>query len=267
MTMSLDSLIPKGGEAKNLSFRWGTAKDNRDGTYRVHLDWDEEGNDIPVEDTIVPIRNGSEILCMFWGTKMIVVGERGGNGGGAAQGLEVPIGTIIPWAGTAVAGPGERNLAGKQMWVRCDGRTLFNENYRDLYAVIGNTYGSGTYLGKEDDRWFKVPDLRGRAPFAHAGDSGRSKAFNTVGAWRGGETVKLTVENLPPHTHPQNVSVDFGSGPAKRRDYVVDVPEGKGQVFEQGIGTGSTGGGKEFWIVPPSVTVGGYFIKAFARFW
>ena len=39
---------------------------------------------------------------------------------------------------------------------------------------------------------------------------GRSKVFNTVGAWRGGETVKLTVDNLPPHTHPQNVSVDFG---------------------------------------------------------
>lgn len=264
MTMSLDALVPKGGEGKNLSFRWGTAKDKGDGTYSVHLDWDQEGNDIPIEDTIVDIWNGVEILCMFWGTKMIVVGKRGGQGG-LASGFEVPIGTIIPWAGGAKSAPPERNFSGKPLWIICAGQALLAENYPELYRVIGNTYGSGTYLGKKDDRWFRVPDLRGRAPFAHAGDSGRSKVFNTVGAWRGGETVKLTVDNLPPHTHPQNVSVDFGSGPAKRRDYVVDVPAGKGQVFEQGIGTGSTGGGKEFWIVPPSVTVGGYFIKAFSR--
>lgn len=262
MTTSLESLIPKEGGGKNLSFRWGTAKDAGDGTYKVHLDWDQEGNDIPVEDSVVSIKTGAEVLCMFWGTKMIVIGERGGPGGGLARGLEVPIGTIIPWAGGAQAAPSERDQSGRQMWLKCDGSDLLVENFRELHNVIGYAYGTG-----KDQRWFKLPDLRGRAPFAHAGDSGRSKVFNTVGAWRGGETVKLGVENLPPHTHPQNVSVDFGSGPAKRRDYVIDSPPGKGGIFEQGIGTGSTGGGKEFWIVPPSVTIGGYFIKAFPRLW
>lgn len=259
MTTSLDALIPRGG-GKNLSFRWGVVRAWDNGQFVV--EFFREGGDtdnVPVEDTLTPLVDGAGVLCMFWGTKMFVLGQRAGGSKSSIPFLDIPVGTIVAWAGGKQSGiPDQRAPNGKKVWLLCDGHEVHGDDYPELYKMLGTVYGTAKVQGK----WFKVPDLRGRVPFGADPTGVRSQIYRQPGVVMGSETQKLTVDNLPPHTHPQNVSVDFGSGPAKRRDYVVDVPAGKGQVFEQGIGTGSTGKGEPVWILPPSLAVAGWYIKA-----
>lgn len=75
--------------------------------------------------------------------------------------------------------------------------------------------------------------------------AGGSYAVNSTG----GETShKLTVNEMPSHTHPQNVSANSG-GSALRCDYASDV---RGHSYPQGVNTGATGGGHHTTICHPT---------------
>lgn len=78
-------------------------------------------------------------------------------------------------------------------WMLCDGSTLPISNFTALYAVIGTTYGGD---GRNS---FKLPDLRGRFPTQQGSGNGLSP--HNLGDAGGAETVTLTVNNLPAHTH------------------------------------------------------------------
>lgn len=73
-------------------------------------------------------------------------------------------------------------------FVPCDGRLLAIANYEGLHKVIGNQYGG------DGATTFAVPDLRSRAP-RHV------DAANPIGVRDGAETVSLTLDQIPPHTH------------------------------------------------------------------
>src|SRR3954469_19856239 len=66
----------------------------------------------------------------------------------AGSGWTTPVGTVLPYAGTATAG-----LAALG-WLVCDGSPISQAMYPDLAAVLGTAYGqsSGTV---------NLPDLRG----------------------------------------------------------------------------------------------------------
>jgi microcystin-dependent protein len=73
-------------------------------------------------------------------------------------------------------------------WALCDGKSLGVLQHNALFKLIGTTYGgNGTTT-------FKLPDLRGRVP-VHAG-LGRAR-----GQSGGVESVKLTISQMPAHTH------------------------------------------------------------------
>lgn len=74
--------------------------------------------------------------------------------------------------------------------------------------------------------------------------AGGSYAVNSTG---GEASHKLTVNEMPSHTHPQNVSANSG-GSALRCDYVSDI---RGQSYPQGIDTNATGGGHHTIICRP----------------
>ena len=64
---------------------------------------------------------------------------------------------------------------------------------------------------------------------------------STTAKQTGGEaTHKLTINEIPPHSHAQNIAANSG-GPALRCDYASDV---NGLIYPQGINTGEMGGGK-----------------------
>ena len=90
-----------------------------------------------------------------------------------------PAGIILPFAGT-VAPPG---------CLFCDGSAVSRSTYATLFAVIGTTYGAG-----DGETTFNIPDLSGRVVIGVS----NTHALGTTG---GSETVTLTSDQLPTHTH------------------------------------------------------------------
>src|SRR5438309_4954850 len=78
-------------------------------------------------------------------------------------------------------------------WMFCEGQLLPISEYETLFQLIGTTYGG------DGQSTFALPDLRGRVPI-HQGSNGTS-TYNL--AENGGvETVTLTTNQIPGHTHP-----------------------------------------------------------------
>jgi microcystin-dependent protein len=90
-----------------------------------------------------------------------------------------------------------------QGWAFCDGSALPIAEYETLFNLIGTTYGG------DGQTTFNLPDLRGRLP-VHVGGG------LTIGQTGGEETVAVSVDQLPAHTHPASAVSGSGnlSGPA-----------------------------------------------------
>jgi microcystin-dependent protein len=73
-------------------------------------------------------------------------------------------------------------------WAFCNGQTLAISQYDALFALIGTTYGG------DGQTTFNLPDLRGRVPI-HQGPG------FTIGQLAGSETVTLTTQQIPAHSH------------------------------------------------------------------
>jgi microcystin-dependent protein len=78
-------------------------------------------------------------------------------------------------------------------WAFCDGSVLPISENDALFALIGTTYGG------DGQTTFALPDLRGRLP-VHQG-SGPGLSTYGLGQMAGSETVTLTSQQLPAHTH------------------------------------------------------------------
>ncbi len=80
-------------------------------------------------------------------------------------------------------------------WAFCDGQELQMFHYQALYTVIGATYGG------DGRSTFRLPDLRGRAPF-HAGvGNGPGLSAYCLGQTGGVESVTLLESQMPSHAH------------------------------------------------------------------
>lgn len=88
-------------------------------------------------------------------------------------------GIVIPFAGTTAP----------HGWMLCDGSAVSRTTYAALFAVIGTTYGEG-----DGSTTFNIPDLSGRVVIGVS----NTHALGTTG---GSETVTLTADQLPAHTH------------------------------------------------------------------
>jgi len=78
-------------------------------------------------------------------------------------------------------------------WADCDGTLLSISNNTALFALIGTTYGG------DGVNTFALPDLRGRVPL-HQGQ-GLGLSVRILGERDGVESVALTANQLPAHTH------------------------------------------------------------------
>ena len=125
----------------------------------------------------------------------------------------VPIGAIMPYAGTTVP----------DGYLLCDGSEVKTADYTALYGVIGYTYKAATLL--QGAATFALPDLRGRFPLGmdsmdngnripsrddasiliNAGGGAANRVTDVtadiVGTGSGAQTVTLTLNNLPDHKH------------------------------------------------------------------
>ena len=105
-------------------------------------------------------------------------------------------------------------------WMFCEGQLLPISEYETLFNLIGTTYGG------DGQSTFALPDLRGRIPL-HFGNG------FTLAETGGVETVTLTTQQIPSHTHPLlatrnpgttvNVSGNVVADSAAVNIYIQDV--------------------------------------------
>lgn len=124
------------------------------------------------------------------------------------------MGIVLPFAGTPNRVP--------SAWMLCQGQLLPISEYTALFSLIGTTFGGDGQVN------FALPDLQGRVA-VHSGQAPNMQAY-TPGETGGNETVLVSPNNLPPHTHvlvgaftpnppscstvPGNTSVPNGNYPA-----------------------------------------------------
>jgi microcystin-dependent protein len=89
-------------------------------------------------------------------------------------------------------------------WSNCEGQSLAINQNGALYSLLG------TYFGGNGTTNFNLPDYRGRVPVGTGNDCGE---FYYTGNMGGFETVTLTTENMPKHSHGFRAQSDEGSFP------------------------------------------------------
>ena len=88
-------------------------------------------------------------------------------------------------------------------WAFCDGRLVPISENDTLFIVIGTTYGGD---GQET---FALPNLQSRIPI-HQG-TGPDGTTYQLGEMAGVESVTLTTQQIPNHTHPHGCSTGAGA--------------------------------------------------------
>src|SRR4051794_12373562 len=88
-------------------------------------------------------------------------------------------------------------------WAFCDGATLQISENDALFNLLGTMYGG------DGQSTFNLPDLRGRLPI-HVGNTHLQAEAGGV------ESVTLSTQQIPSHSHPFLASTDFAgqSGPS-----------------------------------------------------
>lgn len=88
-------------------------------------------------------------------------------------------------------------------WAFCHGQLLPILQYDTLFSLLGTTYGG------DGVTTFALPDLRGRVP-VHMGQ-GPGLSNKVIGETGGIETVTLTTQQIPAHSHTAGASAANGS--------------------------------------------------------
>jgi microcystin-dependent protein len=99
-------------------------------------------------------------------------------------------------------------------WAFCNGQLLPIAENDALFNLIGTTYGG------DGQSTFALPDLRGRLP-VHAGNG-----FD-LAETGGVETVTLTTQQIPAHTHPLTASANPGATPSPAGNVLAESPSVK----------------------------------------
>jgi microcystin-dependent protein len=109
-------------------------------------------------------------------------------------------------------------------WMFCDGQSLPISENDTLFNLIGTTYGGD---GQET---FNLPDLQGRLPI-HMG-TGPGLQNYVIGEKSGVESVTLTTQQIPSHTHtPLPTAAQGNAGTATAGAVLASMgPAGISQV-------------------------------------
>ena len=78
-------------------------------------------------------------------------------------------------------------------WAFCNGSLLSISENETLFTLIGTTYGG------DGQTTFALPDLRGRLPL-HQGTGPEGQTY-VIGEQAGQESVPLTLQQIPAHSH------------------------------------------------------------------
>lgn len=153
--------------------------------------------------------------------------------GGQSPQWWMPTGMVVPYAGAAAP----------DGWLLCQGQAVSRTTYAQLFSVIGTTYGSG-----DGSTTFNLPDMRGRV--AVGSDA------NSIGTLRGETAHKLTLSEIPSHSHPYSAYI-YSTGAENGR---INSQEGAGVKWADPTNTRPSGGGDNHNNMQPSLYLH-YIIK------
>jgi microcystin-dependent protein len=91
-------------------------------------------------------------------------------------------------------------------WMFCDGQLLPISENEVLFQLIGTTYGG------DGESTFALPNLQSRVPM-HFGTSTASGVTYQIAEAAGVESVTLTTQQIPVHTHAVTVSTSPANQP------------------------------------------------------
>lgn len=121
-------------------------------------------------------------------------------------------------------------------WAFCQGQAISIASNNVLYAIVGNTYGG------DGVNTFNLPDLRSRIPIGTG--QGPGLPNYTLATPVGQETVTLTVDQMPAHSHVGTVQQASSPGSAKATLNGVNNAGGQstpgGNYLGQDNGAGAT---------------------------
>lgn len=150
-----------------------------------------------------------------------------------AEILELVMSDFSP-VGSIIAFP---SLTPPSKYVLCDGQSLSKTVYAELFAIIGNKYGSTS-------THFNVPNLTDKFIYGQRLVGGNLGIDNTGGLQR----VTLDVSEIPAHTHVQN-GRNTPAGGVNQSAVSVNVASTAGVATS--TVTGSTGGSGSHENMPP----------------
>ena len=87
-------------------------------------------------------------------------------------------------------------------YASCDGALLPISQFQALFALLGTTYGG------DGQTTFALPDMRSRIPM-HQGNNGQGT--HVIGEKSGTETVTISPNQMPAHTHVLNATSANGN--------------------------------------------------------
>lgn len=172
-----------------------------------------------------------------------------------------PIATILQWP----------TAAAPSKWLLCQGQSLNTYTYRELHAVISNTYGGTAFDAGTTDQVgatteFNVPNFQGRVPIGLGTNTDANSlqaSFNTLGGTTGtagGNTINgnykhlLTIDEMPAHSH--EIGGADGNTDAQSASPIDVVNDDR----EQDLSTDSVGGDEAHNNVQPFLIIN-YIIK------
>ncbi|SDQ85260.1 tail fiber protein [Pseudoxanthomonas sp. CF125] len=91
-------------------------------------------------------------------------------------------------------------------WFPCDGSLQSISEYEVLFTLIGTTYGG------DGQTTFAVPNLSGRVPMHWGNGPGLSQ--RVIGELGGSETVVLTANQMPAHSHTMSATTAVANATA-----------------------------------------------------
>jgi microcystin-dependent protein len=91
-------------------------------------------------------------------------------------------------------------------WAMCQGQLIPISQNDTLFNLIGTTYGG------DGQNTFALPNLAGRAPLHQGQGPGISQNY-TIGEAAGVESVTLTTQTMPSHSHSFVASGDLAINP------------------------------------------------------
>ncbi|MEJ2055777.1 MAG: tail fiber protein [Calditrichaceae bacterium] len=142
-------------------------------------------------------------------------------------------------------------------WALCDGQILSISQNSALYSIIGTTYGGNGTTS------FALPDLRSRVP-VQAGQ-GPGLSYYPLGQQGGVESVTLTTNQMPAHSHTAEVNADNSVGssdspenglPARNAGATPQYGDTPNTTMNsESVQVGSTGGSQPHTNVQPYAVI------------